>query len=444
MNALTVTSDFSQTMSLCEVLAKSGYFADTRSTAQAVVKVLAGAELGFGPIASMTGVHIIEGKPSVGAHLMAAMIKRSGRYDYDLLHCSREICEVEFFEVSEKKRKSLGKTQLTMAEAMQSGLAIGKDGKSLKSNWARSSDDMLFARCITKGYRRFCPDLTGGCPVYDPDELDRLEATPSQIQQLTNEAVAEIGRRDVQPGDVQRLITNVTNAAIEEGHIPKPPEVVTIDDIQKETLNQLARTGLKERPTIVSDFLKHFGIKVLIQLPRSRFEEAKSFFVQSKPLTSSPSSSAPAAASTAAPAVGESIDQDQFNVLKGLIETHKIDPKALLDLLGVERFGQVQAAWFHWIRLTLPEKPDWFELRKTLGITSFAATPQARIDGMTRAKLMQRIDDLFQVVGITAEQWNTRLQELFGTTDSGSLTLAQLAQLEARLADYAAKKRGAA
>ena len=39
------------TMTLGKVLAQSGYFADSREAAQAVVKILAGQELGFGPIA---------------------------------------------------------------------------------------------------------------------------------------------------------------------------------------------------------------------------------------------------------------------------------------------------------------------------------------------------------------------------------------------------------
>ena len=66
---------------LGDVLSQSGYFADARQAAQAIVKVLAGRELGFGPIASMTGIHIIQGRPAIGADLMAKAVKRSGRYN---------------------------------------------------------------------------------------------------------------------------------------------------------------------------------------------------------------------------------------------------------------------------------------------------------------------------------------------------------------------------
>ena len=66
------------TFKLAEVMAKSGFFTDARDAAQAVVKVLAGAEMGFGPVSSMTGVNIIKGKVSIGANLMAAAVRRSG------------------------------------------------------------------------------------------------------------------------------------------------------------------------------------------------------------------------------------------------------------------------------------------------------------------------------------------------------------------------------
>ena len=53
---------------LGDILVKSGFFKDTKDQAQAIVKMLYGGELGFGPIASMMGVYVVEGKPShVGA-----------------------------------------------------------------------------------------------------------------------------------------------------------------------------------------------------------------------------------------------------------------------------------------------------------------------------------------------------------------------------------------
>lgn len=176
-----------ETLSLGEVLAKSGMFSDVRSAAQAVVKILVGRELGFGPMASLIDVHIIEGKPSVGAHLRASVIKASGKYDYRVVECSKERCELEFLELKVKKWEAVGKVSMTLKEATDSGLAVAKDGRSLKTNWQRSPDDMLFARCVSKGYRRYCPDLSGGVLAYDPDEMDSSETgVSSRLVEVPN------------------------------------------------------------------------------------------------------------------------------------------------------------------------------------------------------------------------------------------------------------------
>ena len=57
-------------MRLGDVLSKSQYFQDAKDAAQAIVKVLAGQELGIGPIAAMTGLgHLLVRALGVGLGL---------------------------------------------------------------------------------------------------------------------------------------------------------------------------------------------------------------------------------------------------------------------------------------------------------------------------------------------------------------------------------------
>src|SRR5687767_12193176 len=109
-------------MQLGTVLARSGYFQDARDMSQAVVKILAGQEMGFGPIASMTGIHIVKGKPVLGANLIAAAIKRSGRYDYKVREFTGEICRIEFFEREGAKTVTIGESSFSMDDAKAAGL----------------------------------------------------------------------------------------------------------------------------------------------------------------------------------------------------------------------------------------------------------------------------------------------------------------------------------
>ena len=57
-----------EALRLGEIFYKSGFFSDVKSASQAIVKMLAGAELGFGPIASMSGVYVQNGRTAFMAN----------------------------------------------------------------------------------------------------------------------------------------------------------------------------------------------------------------------------------------------------------------------------------------------------------------------------------------------------------------------------------------
>lgn len=157
-NALTVTNNM-DVMTLGKILVDSKFFADSRDAAQAVVKILAGQELGFGPIASMTGIYIVKNKVSLSANLMAAAIKRTGKYNYRVLTLNDDECSLAFLENGEQ----VGISSFTMKDAKKAVLASG-------DNWTKFPRNMLFARALSNGAKWYCPDIFGG-PVYTPDEL---------------------------------------------------------------------------------------------------------------------------------------------------------------------------------------------------------------------------------------------------------------------------------
>jgi hypothetical protein len=159
-NAITIYSQFDQMQRAALALHKSGYFTDAKSEAQAVVKVMAGAELGLPPFASMAGINIIHGKPALGANVIATLVKNDPRYNYNPKVHDNEQCVIEWYENGNKT----GESSFTMADAKIAGLT-GKDG------WKKFPSDMLFARAITRGSRRFAPGIFGGSPIYTPEEL---------------------------------------------------------------------------------------------------------------------------------------------------------------------------------------------------------------------------------------------------------------------------------
>lgn len=145
---------------LGDVIAKSSYFQDARQATQAIVKVLAGREIGIGPIASMTGIHIIQGRVAFGANIMAAALKLTGRYTYRVRELSEKECAIEYYEIVNGKAESIGISRFTAADAAKAGT----------KNMDKYPKNMLFARAMSNGVKWYTPDVFTA-PVYTPEEL---------------------------------------------------------------------------------------------------------------------------------------------------------------------------------------------------------------------------------------------------------------------------------
>ena len=129
--------------------------------AECATKILAGAEAGFAPFASIAGVVVINGRPGFGANLLAQAIKRHPLYDYRVLEKTDQVCRIRFLA----GREELGIETFTMEMAKRAGLVKGS------GPWAQYPEAMLFARCLTAGMRTHCPDALGGMGAYTPEEL---------------------------------------------------------------------------------------------------------------------------------------------------------------------------------------------------------------------------------------------------------------------------------
>jgi hypothetical protein len=158
--ALTRQTQNLDSMQVAEAFARSGMFPDVKSQAQALVKIVAGEEMGIGPMAAMMGINIIQGKVTLSANLLAAQVKAAADYDYLVREHTAEVCRIEFFQRTE----SVGFSEFSMADAQRAGVAGGQ-------NYRKYPKAMLFARALTQGVRWYCPDVTAGSPAYVPEEL---------------------------------------------------------------------------------------------------------------------------------------------------------------------------------------------------------------------------------------------------------------------------------
>ena len=146
-----------EVMALGKAFAESGMFPDIKSAAQAIVKIQAGAELGIGPFQSMSGIHIISGKPTIGAGVMASMVKASGKYNYKVTEQTEKVCSIDFYE----GKDLIGTSTFTIEDAKKAGT----------KNLDKFPRNMLFARGMSNGVKWYTPDVFAG-PVYVPEEMD--------------------------------------------------------------------------------------------------------------------------------------------------------------------------------------------------------------------------------------------------------------------------------
>jgi hypothetical protein len=154
-----------------KLLAESGYFVDAKQASQAFAKIVAGQELGIEPFQAMSNIHIIQGKPTLSAHVMALLVQRSGFASYRVKRLDDDCCEIEFIvnglvNISKWDTNDTKKAKLT----------------NLHTTYPRN---MNFARAMSNGVKWFCPGVIGGSAyvegeIPEPDPQPEKNITPDK------------------------------------------------------------------------------------------------------------------------------------------------------------------------------------------------------------------------------------------------------------------------
>jgi DNA polymerase-1 len=148
-----------------QVLARHMYdsrlFAGYGTPAAVLSTVLAGRELGLPAMASLRGIHIVEGRHMLSSDLLRALVIRSGLAK--TFRCTERTAERATF-VTQRGDDPPMELSYTIAEASSAGLVKPKSG------WEKNPADMLVARASAKLARLVYPDLVHG--LYTEAEFD--------------------------------------------------------------------------------------------------------------------------------------------------------------------------------------------------------------------------------------------------------------------------------
>lgn len=177
---LAVAESLAESMSLADVFVKSGIFPDIKTQAQAVVKMIAGKELGLSPIESMSNIFFVKDKRGLTSGIQASLLKQSGKYDYVVDKLDETECILSFYKVEggEKDNTLVGKSSFGTKDAAKAGL-INKD------NYKNYPRNCFFARALSNGIRWYCPEII--CS-YALEELEDLkEPTKPDVITIDNE-----------------------------------------------------------------------------------------------------------------------------------------------------------------------------------------------------------------------------------------------------------------
>jgi len=195
----------------CGVLAESGLLPPgIDSASKAYLVVQQGKELGFGIMQSFANIHVINGRTSISAAAMMALIMRSGEVKIEMGDWSEESCEVTM-----TRKESSITVVFTIEEAKKAGLVRPA------SNWVKYPKDMLKARAISRAARVIAPDIIQG--MYTEDELQNAFG-------LTTEA----GSRATSVQDAKKIENK------ELGHVYTDVMKKLVDEINSATEDQIS------------------------------------------------------------------------------------------------------------------------------------------------------------------------------------------------------------
>ena len=169
---------FGAKLEMAKTLARSGLLPQGLNTPEKVCVALQwGHELGLSPMVAVNNVAVINGKPTLSADIMAAVVKRSPEYGgIKWTELSEQKAECVITRILPNGEKESITSSFTIQDAMKAGLAT-------KDVWRKYPKRMLKHRCLSYGLKDMFPDLLAG--LYTPEEMESV--SEEQQEQPTTE-----------------------------------------------------------------------------------------------------------------------------------------------------------------------------------------------------------------------------------------------------------------
>lgn len=162
------------------ILMRTGFLpAAIKGPEQCIAIMMKGKEIGMQPMQALSHINIIQGKPTISAEGMLALVfKAYPGTKLDYIQNDDESCEIEVTKPGGK----LNRWSFSIEDAKKAGLT-GKD------SWNKYTRAMLRSRCISEMCRAMFPDAIQGIS-YTPEELE--DSFEVKYEEPKREVVKEV------------------------------------------------------------------------------------------------------------------------------------------------------------------------------------------------------------------------------------------------------------
>jgi len=229
MNIIPSESEINTLAKIGTMAIKSGFLPSSIKTPeQAIIIALKGKELGIPPLQAFAQIAVVNGKPTMSAELMQALIlKNIPTAEISFVENSNEKCIIKTRRSSNQEYSVFS---FTIDDAKNAGLLT-------KQVWKQYPSAMLKARCISSMARALYADAIMGVS-YVPEELDANVNKDGEIVEEINTAKTEPAKKEK----------------------PKKVEAVVVNDEVEKALNYKL-TFTKDSGKTLGDVLKEKGIE---------------------------------------------------------------------------------------------------------------------------------------------------------------------------------------
>lgn len=164
---------------------------------KAALVILKGREVGLPPLMSLSEVYVVRGRAGLTAMAYATLLRRHGvRVEYPVHTAEKAVCRLT------RRDGTMFEQTFSMADASKMYTQQKKDGGGQETvrlsesfSYRSNPEEMMMNRAVSRGARRFCPDVVGGMAmadeVYDEAAIDTTATpageAPSPLAQDLNE-----------------------------------------------------------------------------------------------------------------------------------------------------------------------------------------------------------------------------------------------------------------